>query len=107
MIHLPTFEDLKTFVLQTLCAHADLEPDTPMLESMLRRRGQPCGMEYLLLAGRTTRWSAIWEAATNRVLFYDPQLERFQESAVRGPKFEAIPVRPTTNPHLRSVWRGR
>ena len=107
MIHLPTFEDLKDFVRNVLCTRADLDLFTPMLESTIFRRDRPCGIEYTLLAPRSIRLSAIWEAVEDRVLFYDQDLIRFQISEVEGPSPQGILNRPREQVAVRSLWKGK
>jgi hypothetical protein len=107
MVHVPTFDDLRDFVLRVLCSHADLDFDTPLMESTLYRRGLPCGIEYLLLGPRTVRLSAIWEGFSQRILFYDQDLERFRITPVHGPPADGIVDRDRPELALRSVWKGK
>ena len=107
MLELSRFDDLRKYVHQTLCAHADLEDSTPLWEGDIVRGGIPLGIEFQLLAPRSVRLSAIWEAIENRILFYDAEMQRFRTTAVRGPDPEAIPERPRQNPPLRALWNGK
>lgn len=107
MLQLPTFEDLRRYVRETLCARADLDQLTPLLESTLWHRGQPCGIEYTLLAPRSVRLSAIWSSRENRVLFYDQNLERFEVIPVAGPASDEIPSRTREACPVNSLWKGK
>ena len=107
MIQLPTFEELRRFVLDILCARADLDNSSPLMESTIFRQGQPCGIEYLLFGPRSVRLSAIWEGPTQRILFYDHNLERFQVTSVKGPDAQRIAERPRHEVATKSVWKGK
>ncbi|MFO0944479.1 MAG: hypothetical protein U1D30_00815 [Planctomycetota bacterium] len=107
MVHLPTFEDLKSYVRNVLCDHADLDLLTPLMESTLWNRGQPCGIEYTLLAPRSVRLSAIWSTRENRLLFYDQDLERFRVTPVAGPDPNEILSRPKEELQIKSMWKGK
>lgn len=107
MIHLPTFEELKQYARSVLCRKADLDLETPLLDTTLLRRGKPCGIEYVLLGPRSVRLSSIWEAATDRLLFYDHNLERFQVTQIKGPDPSGIPHREREQVTLKSAWKGK
>ena len=107
MVQLPTFDDLRQYVLQVLCAQADLEIGAPLLESTLLRRGRPCGIEYLLFGPRSIRLSAIWEGLNQRILFYDHDLERFRTTSVNGPDASRLADRQTVNCAVKSMWKGK
>ena len=109
MVHLATLEELRTFALATLCEKADLEPDLPVLETRLYRRGEPCAVEFLVMPTRASRWSALFEAEHQRILFYGPDLVRFHECQVQGPDLEEMRRRPKPRrrPKLRSAFCGR
>lgn len=107
MVQLPTFEELKQFVRSVLCQRADLDSLTPILETTLFRKGQPCGIEYTLLGARSVRLSAIWETLEDRLLFYDQNLERFQVTAVKGPGIDGIEGRVKEEVQVTSMWRGK
>lgn len=107
MIHLPTFAELKQFVRQVLCYRTDLNHSTPLLEKALLRRLQPCGIEYTLLAPRCLRLSAIWDAAGDRILFYDQNLNRFQITPIQGPEISRIGEHSFEKLNLDSIWKGK
>ena len=107
MVHVPTLAELKQFVRCVLCARADLDLVTPLLEVMLLRRKRPCGIEYTLLASHSVRLSAIWDAGCDRVLFYDQNLERFQVTPVQGPGIDEIADHTFAEVQVESVWHGK
>ncbi|MDO5554457.1 MAG: hypothetical protein Q4G68_11925 [Planctomycetia bacterium] len=52
----------------------------PTRERVLRKTdGRSCGMMFCLYGPRSTKFSAIWEKEHNRVLFYGPCGERYQQ----------------------------
>lgn len=77
-----TIDDLRLFVYRTLCSDHELLMNTfPTSETMIRKHsGQRCGMMFCLHGPRMTKFSAIWEQQRNRVLFYDPQGERYRQT---------------------------
>lgn len=76
-----TLNDLQNFVYRTLCNDHELLPDAfPMTENVLRRlNGSSCGMMYCLHGPRKIKFTAIWERENNRVLFYGPNGNRYQQ----------------------------
>lgn len=107
MRELATFDELRRFVRDVLAARGDVDRQVPLLESILKKRGQPCGVEFTLLVGRTARLSAIWDAERERVFFYDQELCRFQVSAVRGLGPEAFADVDSAAVATCSAWRGK
>ncbi|WP_145257693.1 hypothetical protein [Planctomycetes bacterium Pan216] len=73
----------------------------------MSRSNRPCGIEYTLLAPRSVRLSAIWEAESDRILFYDQNLERFQTNAITGPGTDGILERPKVKLEVKSLWKGK
>ena len=106
-VHVPDFDELRGYVREVLCRQADLDLQTPLIESTLRRRGEPVGIEYLLLAPRSIRLSAVWESQRDRVLFYDQKMTRFQTTPVRGPDPRRIAQRPRPDVQVESMWNGK
>lgn len=77
---LTTLEQLREFVRSTLCGRDHLDPQqTPLVETVLRKRGRPCGLIFELHGPRRVRTSAVWAAEENRVLFYDSLGVRFAQ----------------------------
>ena len=106
MVRLTCFEDLEGWVRDVLCSRADLDSSTPLFRNVLKRKGRPCGVEFTLIAPRSVRLSAIWESFSNRVLFYDQNLDRFQVTPISGLSIEHLPVE-TQATALKSMWKGR
>lgn len=79
-LHTTTFEPLKKFVYQTLCHHEQLEIGVfPMTEQILTRRTVPCGVYFCLHGPRSVKFTAIWDAERNTILFYGATGERFMK----------------------------
>ena len=77
---LPTLEELRKHVLQTLCANDRLDPaQTPLRQSVILRRGKPCGLFFQAQGPRQLKTYAVWAGEENRILFYDCTGERFAE----------------------------
>lgn len=76
-----SLEELQYFIYRTICNnHELLMNEFPTTETVLRRsNGHGCGMMFCLHGPRTTKFSAIWEKDHNRVLFYGPGGERYQQ----------------------------
>jgi hypothetical protein len=87
VLSLATLDALREHVLQVLCAHHHLEPaQTPLLQSLIQRRGKPCGLFFQAQGPRLLRTYAVWAAEERRVLFYDNHGERFAETRLEeGP----------------------
>jgi hypothetical protein len=84
--------DLRDFVLKTLCGFNELELGAfPMTERILLRGGKPCGIYFCLHGPRAVKFSAIWETDRNSILFYGATGERFQKvQLMAAPKLEAV-----------------
>lgn len=78
---LPTFDDLRRYVLDSLCRNDNLDPtQTPMQQSVITRRGKPCGIFFQIEGPRLLRNYAIWAGEENRILYYNCNGERFAET---------------------------
>jgi hypothetical protein len=78
---LPTLDELKRHVLDTLCARDRLDPaQTPLSQAIITRRGKPCGLFFQVRGPRRTNHYAVWAGEENRILFYDSSGVRFAES---------------------------
>lgn len=74
-------DDLRAFVVETLCEHEQLEPRLfPMTERILHRGGRTCGIEFCLHGPRSVKLTAIWEIERQSVLFYNSAGERFHRA---------------------------
>jgi hypothetical protein len=77
---LPTLEELRKHVLKILCDNDRLEPElTPLRQSVILRRGKPCGLFFQAQGPRQLKTYALWAGEENRILFYDCTGERFAE----------------------------
>jgi hypothetical protein len=69
---LTTLQQLREHVSKVLAEHDQLDPEqAPLRQSILRRRGRPCGLFFQLQGPRHVRTYAVWAGEENRVLFYD------------------------------------
>ncbi len=84
---LPTLEKLRLHVLQTLCAHDNLDPrQTPLVETLIKRSGRPCGLFFQVRGPRLLQTYAVWAGEENRILYYDSTGLRFGETRLsEGP----------------------
>jgi hypothetical protein len=70
--------DLREYVNTTLCVQCQLQEGAfSMTEHVLWRSGRPCGIYFCLHGPRATKFTAIWDAQRNQVLFYGSRGERF------------------------------
>jgi hypothetical protein len=84
---LTTLELLRTYIHTRLAQHDDLDPEqAPLRESVLKRRGRPCGLFFQLQGPRQVRTYAVWAGEENRILFYDSLGQRFAQTTLsEGP----------------------
>jgi hypothetical protein len=84
---LPTVDELRRHVHQTLCARENLEPSvTPLHQAVVERKGKPCGLFFHIQGPRLLKAYAVWSADESRVLFYDAAGDRFAETLLsEGP----------------------
>src|SRR4051812_46897813 len=60
-VALPTLEALRRHVLETLCAHDQLDPgQTPFFQSLVTRSEQVCGLFFQVQGPRQVRNYAVW-----------------------------------------------
>ena len=80
---LPTFDDLRQHVLETLCKHDLLDPkQMPFYQGLVTRAGRRCGLFFEVQGPRSLRTYALWSGDENRILFYNGQGERFAETTL-------------------------
>src|SRR3954454_516260 len=80
VIALPTLDDLRKHVLETLCRHDQLDPElTPFFQGKVTRANQTCGLFFQGQGPRQVRNYALWAGEENRILFYDCHGQRFAE----------------------------
>jgi len=78
---LPTLEDLRRHILETLCSHDRLDPQqVDLLEGIILRSGHTCGIFFQVSGPRLLKSFAVWAGEENRVLFYDSSGLRFTET---------------------------
>lgn len=78
---LPTLEDLRSYVLQTLCRHDNLDPrQTPLSQAAITRAGKRCGLFFQVQGPRMVRAYALWTSEENRILFYNSTGMRISET---------------------------
>jgi hypothetical protein len=78
---LPTLDELRGHVLRILCSHDHLDPNqTPLNESVITRRGKPCGLFFQAQGPRLLKTYAVWAGEENRILFYDNTGARFAQT---------------------------
>lgn len=81
VVALPTLDDLRGYVLKTLCAHDHLDPkQTPLYQGLVNRRGKPCGLFFHVQGPRLLKTYAVWAGEENRILFYDAAGLRFAQA---------------------------
>jgi hypothetical protein len=69
---LPTLDDLRRHVLQTLCSYDNLDPGQTLLhQAVIKRSGRPCGMFFQVQGPRLLKTYAVWAGEENKILFYD------------------------------------
>lgn len=72
-----SFDELHTFVHQTLCESENLLAEQFQTRSYpLRSKDKVCAIEYSLRGPRSLRLAAIWAADQNTVYFYNACGER-------------------------------
>ncbi|CAN5470440.1 hypothetical protein BH10PLA2_BH10PLA2_18670 [soil metagenome] len=80
-VSLPTLEKLRAYVLETLCARDNLEPNsTPFFQGLVIRGGRPCGLMLQIQGPRQLQAHAMWLGEEDRILFYDSTGARVAET---------------------------
>jgi hypothetical protein len=81
VVPLPALEQLRQFVLDTLCGRDLLDPSQVRLrQALVRRGGRVCGLFFQVEGPRLLRTYAVWAGEEHRILFYDSTGERFAEA---------------------------
>lgn len=74
---LTTLDQLRQFVLETLCAQDGLDPhQVQLLEQPLRRQRSFAGLLWEVRGPRRLRCQAIWAAEERRIYFYNSAGQR-------------------------------
>ncbi|MBR5626309.1 MAG: hypothetical protein IKW74_01650 [Thermoguttaceae bacterium] len=102
-----TLDDLQLFVYQTLCRDHELLMNAfPTTETIIRKsNGNSCGMMFCLHGPRTVKFTAIWEMEKNRIFFYGPCGERYQQVTLKESPVNEIDIEQKTlfeSRHTRS-----
>jgi len=83
-LQLNSVDQLRDFVLRTLCQQNDLEMDVfPSTERLLVRRDRPVGLQFCLHGPRNVRLMAIWEFEDHSILFYGSSGQRLGRVQLR------------------------
>jgi hypothetical protein len=92
VVSLPTLEELRGYVLKTLCAHDKLDPaQTPLLQGLVTRKGKPCGLFFQVKGPRMLKTYALWAGEEDRILFYDSTGARFGQARLcEAPNHEKL-----------------
>jgi hypothetical protein len=87
VVALPTLDELRRHVLETLCAHDNLDPQhTPLHQALIRRAGRTCGLFFQVQGPRMLKTYAVWAGEEDRILFYDSSGLRYGETRLsEGP----------------------
>src|SRR5204863_6089860 len=81
VVPLPTLDQLRAFVLNTLCERDRLDPEHARIRQAPVRRGdRTCGLFFQVEGPRLLRTYAVWAGEEHRILFYDSTGERFAEA---------------------------
>jgi hypothetical protein len=81
VVSLPTLDELRVHVHQTLCRKNALDPaQTALRQMVIKRGGKPCGLFFEVAGPRLLRTYAVWAGEENRILFYDNAGERYAEA---------------------------
>jgi hypothetical protein len=75
---LPSLDELRLHVLQTLCVRDCLDAgQTPLHEAVVLREGKPCGLFFHVQGPRQLRSYAVWAGQEHRLFFYDSSGNRY------------------------------
>src|SRR5262245_3685665 len=81
ILSLPTLNDLRQHVHETLCQKDNLDPaQTPLKLAKVTRSGRTCGLFFQMQGPRQLRTYAVWAGEEDRILFYDSTGLRFAET---------------------------
>jgi hypothetical protein len=77
---LPTYDRLRQYIRDALCAHDGFAPEQAALKQAAIRRGErTCGLFFQLIGPQRQKAYAVWAGDEHRVLFYDATGARFAE----------------------------
>jgi hypothetical protein len=99
VVPLPTIEQIRDYVRQTLCGRDRLDPEQARLrQGLIKKRGKPCGLFFQIQGPRLLRTYAVWAGEENRILFYDSTGDRFAEARLSESPDPALISRDAANP---------
>jgi hypothetical protein len=79
-----SLDQMRDFVNQQLCDQNDFERDAfPFSERTLFQGGKPCGKLFCLHGPRSVQLNAVWETASNTVIFYGSNGEKISKLALQ------------------------
>jgi hypothetical protein len=71
VVNLADLDALRHHVLEVLCNHDLLDPSqTPLHQTVIKRKGRPCGLFFEVRGPRRVKNYAIWAGDEGRILFY-------------------------------------
>ena len=80
VVALPTQEALVAHVRKVLCDRDSLDAaQTPLFRTPMLKAGKPCGYVFHIEGPRLLKTSALWAAASDKIIFYDSTGTRFHE----------------------------
>ncbi len=80
VLSLPTLDALCQHVHRLLCEHEGLDrKQYPLQQSLMQRRGRPCGLFFQINGPRMVKVYAVWAGDEGRILCYDSSGQRFAE----------------------------
>jgi hypothetical protein len=92
---LPTLQDLRSYVADTLSRLETLDPNQhPLSQVILHRSGSACGIQFCMRGPRAIQLTAIWDAKCNTILFYSSRGERVQQTRLLAAPQLAMLSRP-------------
>lgn len=78
-----TLQDLRDYVHAILCRQENLVEEQFLLqEYALLRKGEACGLQFLLNGPRQVKLAAVWSQDRNQLYFYDARGERFRKESL-------------------------
>lgn len=81
---LQTTDDIKAFIHERLCHKENLVlGQFKLTESTLEKRGEFCGMQFVLHGPRSVKLGAVWARDTNVIYLYNAAGERYEKIQLR------------------------
>lgn len=81
---LRTTDDITQFINEKLCEKENLVlGQFPLTETVLEKRGELCGIQFLLHGPRSVKLGAVWARDTNVIYLYNAGGERYEKIQLR------------------------